>query len=392
MSWSRVAFPTWSRRSVRCGCGDPPGPARSGRPAPAASRRRRPDLPDRGRRVRERGTGAPCARRTARHLDGPGAAPARRGARRGVGAGRRLGAGVGAGSARRPRRPERLRAAPPGAGRGAPALPALAAGPHRPGDRGAGAVDRRAEGDRQGGLRRLPHARPASTASGRRVRAGSTGCWLQPTADGCAGDARRGSGCGCTSTRPVPAPSCRPPGSRTPSTGGRRPTTADVRLRTLPGVGCLDQRRGASARVRRRRRGQLRRLPRGQGRRLGADRAPDRRHRARPTCSSRGGRTAAASGRTSRWPASAPRGADRGCRCPRTTRPPSADAGRGRRASARVRATVAADQHELGELAVQVARLPLVEGELEAVGLVDPEDRPRGSAAMAASMISTLIS
>ena len=143
--------------------------------------------------------------------------------------------------------------------------------------------------------------------------------WLQPTARGAAPRSRPGSGCDCTSTRRARAPSCRPPGSAE-SLDRLTPGDADAELRTLPGVGRVDQCRGAPARVRRRRRRQLRRLPRRQGHRLGAARPPDRRRRAR-----RGARGVATPPRpvsrpTSPWPASAPRGAAPGCRCRRTTR------------------------------------------------------------------------
>ncbi len=97
-------------------------------PAPAPTRRRRPDVPGGGRR---RGQCAALA--GAAYAGGPGDAAGRGASRRTArctrrrGGRGRLGARVGARAARRRRRPERLRAAAPGAGRGVPPPPALAA-------------------------------------------------------------------------------------------------------------------------------------------------------------------------------------------------------------------------------------------------------------------------
>ena len=84
----------------------------------------------------------------------------RRGPRPGLGAGSGVGARPDAGAAGRRRRPVRLRAAPPPRGRGRVAHPpALAHRAHRAGDGVAGALDPRAEGHRQAGVRLVPRAR-----------------------------------------------------------------------------------------------------------------------------------------------------------------------------------------------------------------------------------------
>ena len=218
----------------------------------------------------------------------------------------------------RRRRPERLRAAPPRARRAPPPPPPLAAGPQRPRVRGAGALDRRAEGDRQGGLRRLPHAGALPRRARARARAASRSC-------GCSRRAEV--------LRTIPSWEwlrlhVDPARSRTIVQAARvgdsldrlTPADADAKLRTLPGVGRVDQRRGAPARLRRRRRRQLRRLPRRQGHRLGAARPPDRRRRAGRAAGGVAPAPRRGSRRTSRWPAWVPRGAVPGCRCRRTTR------------------------------------------------------------------------
>ena len=248
-------------------------------PAPAATRRRRPDLPHRGR---GRG-GAPLARHPyagrAGHPGDPGAPAARRGARARRGA---TGADwaldhvpVAAG---RRRRPERLRAAAPGARRDPPAATRTGGWAAVTGSFEAlvpSIVEQKVTGKEAfAGFRSLVHFFGERAPGPGRERK----LWLQPSrrADphhpvvGLAAHAHR--------PRPLPHPRHRRPGRRL-----ARPADARGRRRQAPhppGRRRVDQRRGPPARVRRRGRRQLRRLPRRQGRRLGAARPPHRRRRA----------------------------------------------------------------------------------------------------------------
>ncbi len=143
--------------------------AGSGGPGPGAAPPRgwRPDVQDRPRRPALAGPAHP---RGSGHPDDRLAPEVGRGVRRGVRPRRGLGARLGAGPARRVRRPERLRPAAPDPDPGLRDAPALAARPQRARDGGPGPRDHRAEGDRAGGVRRVPRPRPAVRRAGTRPR------------------------------------------------------------------------------------------------------------------------------------------------------------------------------------------------------------------------------
>ena len=151
-------------------------------------------------------------------------------------------AGPAAPDARRRRRPVRLRAAARADRRRLAAPPQLAPRGHRPRDGVAGAGDHRAEGDRPGGVRRLPRAgAPVRRARARTAqRAGARGAALGAAlARRTCGRSRPGSGCGCRSTAPARARSSTPPGSPPRSSGpaGRRPRSSTGGCARFPASG-----------------------------------------------------------------------------------------------------------------------------------------------------------
>ena len=348
--------------------------------APAPARRRRPDVPDRRRR---HGAGAASGRPRARRPW-----PSRR-ARRRRRARPRRGARAPTGSldsvpgaARRRRRLDRLRAAAPGARGGLAPPPARAARPDRPGDGGAGPGDHRAEGDRPGGVRAGSGCWCTGTASARPARARERRLWVQPAAGDAARRSRRGSGCGCTSTRPGRAPSSPSPGSPTRWSGrsGCPYDEADRRLRSLPGVGVW-----TSAEVRQRALGDPDAVSFGDyhvakdvgwaltgtpfdDAELAEFLEPWRPHRGRVAAARRDGRAAPPAARPADGAAD----------------PPAGELSQSEQRPQR-------PQDQLGEPPVQVARLPLAVGQLDAVGLVE---RQISSSAWArsSSITSTLIS
>ena len=135
-------------------------------------------------------------------------------------------------------------------------------GAHRAGDGVAGAVDPRAEGDRQAGLRRPSASWSVATASPRPARSRPLRLMVQPTPATIAADPVVGVAAARRPARPVPHRRHRLPARlvagadhRGVGRGGRPAAAHGARDRRV------DQRRGAPARARRPRRGQLRRLP-----------------------------------------------------------------------------------------------------------------------------------
>ncbi len=203
--------------------------------APAAARRRRPRPTG---RTTPAAPGAPCVRRSApRRSASRRVRPPRR-ARAGVGPGRRVGAGA-------PPRRWAPTTTPPGSSRTTtPRSPRAGAATrtgdrrHRAGDGVAGAVDPRAEGHRQAGVRVLPRARAPPRRD--RARPGRTAAADAPAHPG---DDRHDPVVGVAApgrpARPVPHGSSPPAGSRRRSSGSPRcrREEADRRLRTVRGIG-----------------------------------------------------------------------------------------------------------------------------------------------------------
>ena len=249
-TWSPGGPSTWAARWARCVAG------RATRRCASSAGRPVADQSHAGR------AGDPAAGR-----------PARRRRRRSdrLGSGGRLGAGRVAGAARRRRRPDRVRAAAPGAPRHVAGPPRLAGAAHRAGARVARAGGARAEGHRARGLAGLARAGAAVRRSGTR-----------PGGPAAAGAGRRTDpatwrrvpslGLAPRRRRPVPVahdwspPPGAPAGSKALPTGRRpkRPAAAVAARHRR-----VDRGRGRAARLRRRRRGVGRRLPPGRARSAG---------------------------------------------------------------------------------------------------------------------------
>ena len=254
---------SWPEASVaRAGGGEqervwrPDWPCRSRRAPPAPPRRRRPDVPHRRRTA--------TVWRGIRTPEGPATLHVRGAAARGRGARRRPGARaptwvldslpalLGADddwSGFEPRHPVLAEARR--------RHPHCAARPDRLVMEALVPGDHRAEGHRQGGVRRLPGAGAPLRRAGARARAASAGSGCSPTPEHAAHDPVVGVAAAAHRPGPLAHGRDRRPGRRRRWSAPRRcrHDEADRRLRSLPGDRGVDQRRGPAAGARRPRRG-----------------------------------------------------------------------------------------------------------------------------------------